>query len=61
MKLVAVMLSSFRCFIAPIRIELANLTTFVGRNDIGKSRILEALETFFNSDIVAIVAQDANV
>ena len=61
MKLVAVTLSNFRCFIAPIRIELTDLTTFVGRNDVGKSTILEALEIFFNNDVVVIDPQDANV
>ena len=30
------------------KIEFSNLTTFVGKNDSGKSTILEALDIFFN-------------
>ena len=40
---------------------LINLTTFIGKNDIGKSTILEALEIFFNNDLVKIESSDANV
>lgn len=61
MKLIAVTLSNFRCFSEPVRIELSELTTFVGRNDIGKSTVLEALEIFFNNDVVSIDSGDANV
>ncbi len=33
----------------------------IGRNDIGKSSVLEALEIFFNNDVVKIDQSDANV
>lgn len=41
--------------------QIGDLTTFVGRNDIGKSSILEALEIFFNNDTVKIETEDANI
>jgi len=40
---------------------MADMTTFVGKNDIGKSSILEALEIFFNNDTVKIEQDDANI
>ncbi|QEI06220.1 ATP-binding protein [Pigmentiphaga aceris] len=61
MRLEAVSISNFRCYAEEIRVELDDLTTFVGRNDIGKSTILEALEIFFNGDIVSMEQGDAHV
>jgi putative ATP-dependent endonuclease of OLD family len=61
MRLVAVHIENFRCYRAPIRIGFDELTTLVGKNDVGKSTILEALEIFFNNDTVCIDADDANV
>lgn len=61
MRLEAVSICNFRCYGEEIRVELADLTTFVGRNDIGKSAILEALEIFFNGEIVAMEQGDAHV
>lgn len=49
MKLVAVTLKNFRGYSQKTRIEIDDLTTFIGKNDAGKSTILEALEIFFNS------------
>lgn len=40
---------------------MSDLTTFVGKNDIGKSTVLEALEIFFNNETVRIDTSDANV
>lgn len=37
-----------------------NLNVIIGKNDIGKSTILEALEIFFNNDSVKIDAHDLN-
>jgi energy-coupling factor transporter ATP-binding protein EcfA2 len=37
------------------------LTTLIGRNDVGKSTILEALEIFFNNNIVKIDSSDCHV
>lgn len=48
MKIVAMRLSNFRSYKEEVEIKFCNLTTFVGKNDIGKSSILEALDIFFN-------------
>jgi putative ATP-dependent endonuclease of OLD family len=48
MKLAAVILENFRGYSQRTRIEIDNLTAFIGKNDAGKSTILEALEIFFN-------------
>jgi len=46
-----------------VTIEFDNLTAFVGKNDIGKSTILEALDIFFNKSraINRLVKEDVNV
>ena len=48
MKLTSVILENFRGYRQRTNIEIANLTTFIGKNDVGKSTILEALDLFFN-------------
>ena len=48
MKLQSVTLSNFRCYSAAMEIKFDELTTLVGRNDAGKSSILDALDIFFN-------------
>ena len=54
-------MKNFRCYKETISIDFDNLTTFIGKNDIGKSTILEALEIFFNNDLVKIDSSDANI
>jgi energy-coupling factor transporter ATP-binding protein EcfA2 len=62
MRLVSVALKNFRCYKEEKRIEFGDLTTLIGRNDIGKSTILEALEIFFNNNgIVKIDNSDCTV
>ena len=61
MRLKALYLRNFRCYENEVKIEFNDLTTLVGRNDSGKSSILEALEIFFNNDAVKIEAADANI
>ena len=61
MKLKTLYLSNFRCYKDPIEINFDNLTTFIEKNDIGKSTILEALEIFFNNDTVKIDSSDSNI
>lgn len=61
MKLKSLFLENFRCFINPVQVYFDDITTFIGKNDIGKSTILEALEIFFNNDVVKIESTDANV
>lgn len=48
MKLAAVILQNFRGYSERTRIEVDDLTALIGKNDAGKSTILEALELFFN-------------
>lgn len=48
MKIKTVTLRNFRAYKNETVIEFENLTAFVGKNDIGKSTVLEALDIFFN-------------
>lgn len=48
MKLHSIKLKNFRSYKEETEINIDNLTVFVGKNDIGKSTILEALDIFFN-------------
>lgn len=59
MKLVALEVENFRAYKERRRIEFDDLTTLIGKNDIGKSTLLEALEIFFNNDVVKIEGADA--
>lgn len=59
MKLVALTLQNFRAYQTETRIEFDDLTTIIGRNDIGKSTILQALDIILNDG--SIEPTDANV
>ncbi len=48
MKIKKLILENFRIFKHKTVIDFGNLTAFIGKNDIGKSTILDALDTFFN-------------
>ncbi|WPR65158.1 ATP-binding protein [Glutamicibacter protophormiae] len=61
MKLVAVSLKNFRGYEQEQWVEFGDLTTIVGRNDAGKSTILEALDIFFGSGVVKADSTDKNV
>lgn len=62
MKLKTLTVKNFRCYQDEICIEFNDsLTMLIGKNDIGKSSIMEALEIFFNNDIVSIDSGDSNV
>ena len=61
MKLVRLTLVNFRGYKEETSIEIGDITTIIGKNDIGKSTLLEALEIFFNSDVVKISSDDANI
>lgn len=58
MKLKAVVLEGFRGYGGRIRIELGDLIAFIGKNDVGKSSILEALSIFFGSGEVKLDRSD---
>ncbi|CAJ2850598.1 ATP-dependent OLD family endonuclease [Burkholderia pseudomallei] len=61
MRLESVSIKNFRCYREETTVSMADLTTFVGKNDIGKSSVLEALEIFFNNETVKIEQGDANI
>lgn len=61
MKLISVTLKNFRCYQAQTTIFFDDLTTVIGKNDVGKSSVLEALEIFFNNDTVVIDSGDCHV
>ena len=50
MKIKKIRLENFRAYKNETTIDLSNLNVFVGKNDIGKSSILEALDIFFNEN-----------
>ncbi|AWI09040.1 AAA family ATPase [Ereboglobus luteus] len=51
MKLTRLRLKNFRCYKNEISFDFENLTAFIGRNDAGKSSVLEALDIFLNDDV----------
>lgn len=61
MKIAQLKLLNFRSY-EDVTIDFANdFNIIIGKNDIGKSTILEAMEIFFNNDIVKIDINDLNV
>jgi len=58
MRLKAIILKNFRAFREQVRIEFDDLTAFIGRNDVGKSSIFEALAIFFENTQIKIDQQD---
>jgi predicted ATPase len=61
MKLEKVSIKNFRCYEEEVTISIDDLTALIGRNDAGKSAVLEALEIFFNNDAVKIEQGDESV
>jgi len=59
----SMVLHNFRSYHGDVSIEFGKLTAFVGKNDIGKSTILEALDVFFNDSkgVVKIDKPDINI
>ncbi|WP_100614678.1 ATP-binding protein [Confluentibacter citreus] len=62
MKIKKIKLENFRGYTSETIIELGNLSVFVGKNDVGKSSILEALDIFFNENkgVIKIDKDDIN-
>ena len=54
MKLREVILKNFRGYYDETRISINDLTALIGKNDVGKSTILEALEIFFKQAKIEI-------
>ena len=61
MRLKSFSLKNFRGYKNGVRFELSDLTVLVGRNDIGKSTILEALDIFFNDKAAVCPLESADV
>ncbi|MDO6490165.1 MULTISPECIES: ATP-binding protein [unclassified Cellulophaga] len=62
MKIKTIKIQNFRSYQNEVEIEFGDLTTFVGKNDIGKSTVLEALDIFFNcgKGVVKLDKDDVN-
>lgn len=48
MKLKKLKLKNFRCYSTEVETDISDLNVIIGKNDVGKSSILEALNIFFN-------------
>lgn len=62
MRIKTIKIRNFRGYKDEVEIEFSNLTAFVGKNDIGKSTLLEALDIFFNSGkgVIKLDKDDVN-
>ncbi|MCJ2008397.1 ATP-binding protein [Methylobacterium sp. J-092] len=58
MKLLSASIRNFRSYKEAVTIEFGNFTAVVGRNDVGKSTLLEALEIFFNHQLIKLDQDD---
>ena len=63
MQLKSVTISNFRRYASAVTTDFGNFTAFIGKNDAGKSTILEALDIFFNDGkgCVKLDQNDVNV
>lgn len=63
MRIKSVYIENFRGYREKTNINFESLTAFVGKNDIGKSTILEALDVFFNEgkNVIKIDKNDINI
>lgn len=61
MKLHQLKLKNFRSYREEVCINFDDITTFVGKNDAGKSTILEALEIFFNNKTIVCEREDLSI
>lgn len=51
MILKKVTIRNYRCYGTDTTIDIGNLTCIIGKNDVGKSTVMEALDSFFNDVI----------
>ena len=63
MKIKSLKIKNFRGYCGEISINLDEFTAFVGKNDIGKSSIMDALDIFFNDGkgVIKLDKEDVNV
>lgn len=63
MKIKSLKIKNFRGYCGEISINFDEFTAFVGKNDIGKSSIMDALDIFFNDGkgVVKLDKEDVNV
>lgn len=61
MKLISVKIRNFRGYKDEVSINIDDFTTLVGKNDAGKSTVLEALEIFFNNKVVVCEREDLSI
>jgi putative ATP-dependent endonuclease of the OLD family len=61
MRLKSIRMRNFRGYVDSTISFDENLNVIIGKNDVGKSTILEALEIFFNNDQIKIEPNDLNV
>jgi predicted ATP-dependent endonuclease of OLD family len=61
MLIKSVIIENFRGYKGHHEIEFERLTAFVGKNDVGKSSVLEALDIFFNDGKGAVKLEAADI
>ncbi len=61
MRLLQMKLKNFRGYKNETILNIGDITSIIGKNDVGKSTLLEALEIFFNNKVVKIEQDDCNV
>jgi len=67
MRLVQIKVRNFRCFREEIVVDMDDITVFVGKNDSGKSSLLDAIDIFFSDrgipepDDLSVHSTDGNV
>ena len=61
MRLKAVKIKNFRSYGEEIVVDISDFTAIIGKNDVGKSSVLEALEIFFNQSLIKLDQQDCCV
>jgi putative ATP-dependent endonuclease of OLD family len=61
MRLKSVTIKGFRPFKEKITIPIDDLTVFIGKNDAGKSSIIDALGIFFDCDTIKLDPNDCNI
>lgn len=61
MRVKSLILENFRIYRERIEIPFSGLTAFIGRNDVGKSSIVEAMDIFFEGGTVKIEKADASI